>query len=614
MPKLFVPLGILFVLGGLLAWGWYSLPRPAEVPPEPDDPAESVAVSQYEPPSTAGYVGSQACAECHADIAESYKTHPMSRSIERITAETPGHVPPGERAIVGGSHKRYEVEVADGQMRHHLRMFDAEGEEIYDQAVSMEFVMGSGREAKAYLHQRGEMLFQSALNWYSKSGTWDFSPSYHIDDPRRFDRRVTDQCLACHSGRVAPLGRSLNRYQEFVFHEMAVGCENCHGPGADHIAFQVSDPGDEKKDPIVNPALLSPNRRDSVCSQCHLLGEARIPRYGRSDFDFRPGMRFDEIWTLLMSERDTGEEEDASAVSQVQQMHASRCYQESQGRLGCISCHDPHRLPAESERVAFYRNRCLTCHQEAGCSLPTPQRTAENDSCIACHMPSKTTSNISHVAQTDHRVPRRPRKASAGVKSANSAGEGLSFFDNAHTRLEPWEQDRALGLAASLYLAKTGRSLPGPLVRKLDDVLKKVPDDGATLTALGGLALDHQKLDLARDYYERARSVPASEEAATMGLLKIYYLSGQWQKALECADWLIGVDPGNYRAHAMRADVLVQLNRLDEGIDSAEKALRFHPELTEVRELLISLYQKAGLEQKAHEHRQIVRRMKEAQP
>src|SRR3712207_8836821 len=43
--------------------------------------------------------------------------------------------------------------------------------------------------------------------------------------------------------------------------------------------------------------------------------------------------------------------------------------------LGCISCHDPHRLPDLEERVPYFRERCLNCHSEGrGCNLAEPDR------------------------------------------------------------------------------------------------------------------------------------------------------------------------------------------------------------------------------------------------
>jgi len=89
-------------------------------------------------------------------------------------------------------------------------------------------------------------------------------------------------------------------------------------------------------------------------------------------------------------------------------MRESRCYQQSGQRLGCISCHDPHRLPEAAERVAYYRDRCLVCHADRGCRLPRPARIARNadDDCTACHMPRVQATDVAHTSLTRHNIPR----------------------------------------------------------------------------------------------------------------------------------------------------------------------------------------------------------------
>src|SRR5262249_55424803 len=113
---------------------------------------------------------------------------------------------------------------------------------------------------------------------------------------------------------------------------------------------------------IVNPRHLEPVLREAVCQQCHLQGEVRVVRRGRSLFDYRPGLPlhlFESAFTRL-PENASGQK----SVGHVEQIALSRCFQESKGRFGCISCHDPHELPAPEKKIAFYRGRCLQCHQE----------------------------------------------------------------------------------------------------------------------------------------------------------------------------------------------------------------------------------------------------------
>ena len=88
----------------------------------------------------------------------------------------------------------------------------------------------------------------------------------------------------------------------------------------------------------------------------------------------------------------------------------SRCYKESKGELGCISCHDPHTLPEPADRIADDQKRCLECHAKRGCSLTAEVRLKKSpqDDCVSCHMSTLPGSTVGHSAITDHRILRTP--------------------------------------------------------------------------------------------------------------------------------------------------------------------------------------------------------------
>ena len=137
-------------------------------------------------------------------------------------------------------------------------------------------------------------------------------------------------------------------------------------------------------------------------------------RAGRSPHDrFPPGPAAgDPSWRSTSRRR--GADGENAAVGHVEQMHASRCYRAGGGRLGCISCHDPHRKPEPAQAATFYRDRCLRMHADRGCALPPGRRQAPtpDDSCIVCHMPPRPLIHPArHTATTDHRIPppRGPR-------------------------------------------------------------------------------------------------------------------------------------------------------------------------------------------------------------
>src|SRR5213078_4719435 len=106
---------------------------------------------------------------------------------------------------------------------------------------------------------------------------------------------------------------------------------------------------------------------------------------GRSKADFRPGMRMSDFVVNYRIDRPDA----AMTVSgQIEHMRLSRCYLESK-TMTCATCHDPHALPDESEKVDYYRNKCLSCHKTESCGLPVETRheKEKNDNCIICHMP-----------------------------------------------------------------------------------------------------------------------------------------------------------------------------------------------------------------------------------
>jgi hypothetical protein len=589
----------------------------------------------FEPPSWDGYVGSHACQECHRELCDSYASHPMGQSIrpidleleskrladiDRLSGEETSNAAP-EGALIAGREREYWVDVQEGRLVHHERMRTSDGSLLYETSVPMDYVVGSGARAMAYLHARDSLLFMSPLNWYSDVAKWDFAPGHSAEDRRRFDRRVNDDCLSCHAGRVNVLARGENRYRQPHFHELSVGCENCHGAGEKHIQYQQQSSAvvSPENDPIVNPAKLDHQRREAICYQCHLHAPGRILRPGRTHFDFRPGMRLDDVWAMMVTDTGVGADSRTEAVSQVQQMHASRCYIASEGKLGCTSCHDPHHKPLEAERSAHYRASCLQCHNDDSCEAPQEQRSEQGDSCVDCHMPALDTKRISHVSQTDHRILREPR---ASIDKGGVEGTGLStsrdkltFLWDTAKRLSGTEQQRALGMTLWLEGGSQGRRPPP----KIADILKPIVGqseenatgeiDGPVLSVLGAFSLEYQQLPRAREYFERALEDPMVRENALSNLLTIHYLSAEWEQVLQCSQQLLEIDSKNARVLSLRADALANLSDFEQAASAAEKALQLDPTLQPVRQWLMQLYERNSNEEDARRHREFLEKL-----
>ncbi|HLW79472.1 MAG TPA: multiheme c-type cytochrome, partial [Terriglobia bacterium] len=200
------------------------------------------------------------CAACHPAEVAGYAATQMAHSLGRPASEPAGkftHAP---------SKTQFWIVSRDSKMVQGLERNGVKGE--YDVA----YAVGSGAHAFAYLIELGGRLFESPLGYFPGRG-WDMSPGFEDAKAPDFYRPVTPDCLFCHSGRARPAPGAYNTYQDPAFDTQAITCERCHGPVEAHLRNPV--PGS-----IVNPASLPNRARDSVCEQCHLVGEERIPNPG----------------------------------------------------------------------------------------------------------------------------------------------------------------------------------------------------------------------------------------------------------------------------------------------------------------------------------------------
>jgi hypothetical protein len=598
-------------------WFWWAT-TPVDIPEfEPavgEDQPEKEAVVRAVRPSPRtwdDYVGDQACAACHQEIAQKYAASAMGRSLALVHKDATLRTLNGEVSIRPGGKCTYHVRrVGTDILEHAERMADSDGELIYDFAVPIHYVLGSGTRGRSYLTNHDGVLLTSCLTWYANGERWDLSPGYLPDDPRLFARPVIHECLSCHAGRVATAA-GMNRYATNPFPQAAIGCENCHGPGQRHVAT-MTEGAAASGNSIVNPSKLGLAERESVCNQCHLQGAARIPRYGRTHFDFRPGDRLEETQVVLVT--GTGVEEGKTeAVRHVQQMMGSKCFTGSRGQLGCTSCHDAHATVPKEEATAFYRQRCLACHEVDDCRSPAADREARQDSCFACHMPRLPTSDIAHTALTDHRV--LARAAEAPVKAPAAGPERLLFFDGAEKRLPDWEVTRASGLGLVKRLLDEGR-VPdlGRIESMLAPVLEVAPDDTRVMNSLTEVALKSGDLATAESYSRQALAVDPQNEPALVALTQVCYQTGRYADGLEFCDRALAINPMLDTLHAHRADMLRLTGRLADGTAAAERALQLNPRLLPVRRWLVHAYRESGQPAKSKEHAELLRRIEEAPP
>ena len=235
-------------------------------------PVPEAATSPYlNTKNSATYVGSEACIRCHEDEHASYLATTHSRSMSEVPPDGQG-TPAGivEHQL---SHRRFDVILSNNEMRHRESLRTADGDLLLLSEFPVKYRIGSGKAAYTYVAEDDGFLVESPVTWYATKQKWDMSPGFDKPLHSSFRRVVNDGCLYCHTGSVSPIGSSRERLQ---IHELAIGCERCHGPGSLHIELHASNSGSSTGPDlsIVNPARLSRELQEAVCQQCHLMGDA----------------------------------------------------------------------------------------------------------------------------------------------------------------------------------------------------------------------------------------------------------------------------------------------------------------------------------------------------
>jgi hypothetical protein len=301
----------------------------------------------------------------------------------------------------------FEVSRKDDALYQSVYELGADGQPLYRHTEQIRYAIGAGMSGYTYLVQRGNRLFEAPLSYFSGLRSWGVSPGYEFKN-EIFDRPARFQCVVCHVGSVRPVAQMEGAYLDPPFGQLAIGCENCHGPGELHVqerlrgaplasAIDVS---------IVNPAKLPPWLANNICMECHEGGEARVERPGKTLFDFRPGTPLDQVMAIFRAPVTQASLAESPHLAFYWSLSMSRCFLGSGGKMTCFTCHDPHFQPSEEQAVAFFRNRCLTCHTDRSCRLTLAERVALTpaNNCFGCHMPQAKAPLGTHADQTMHRI------------------------------------------------------------------------------------------------------------------------------------------------------------------------------------------------------------------
>jgi hypothetical protein len=540
-------------------------------------------------PGNLGYVGSKICAQCHAPIASKYSRTDMGRSMSQITPTLLEKIPTAASIVDDRIHRHFDVRAENGKLLQSEYEIGNDDKEVFRETHPVEWIIGSGANGFGALIKRGEFLFEAPLSFYSKTQTWALSPGYEFGD-YGFNRPILPGCIACHSGRPQAVLGGNGRFLDPPFHELAIGCENCHGPGEAHVREMREGDSSAEGDThsIVNPAKLKPWLADNICMSCHQTGDAIVLKPGKDYRDFHPGTPLDDTLGIFMvpPRRDSPQ---TDLLEHYFSMTLSKCYRSSGGHLSCITCHDPHVEPAAQDAPPYYRQKCLACHTEKSCALPLGirQRKSPPDDCAGCHMPKRDVQVIAHAVLTNHRI---VAQAEEPYPDAAFHMTSPQMPDLVHLSAIPGKRDEPV--SPLVLLQAYGQLMtPNPEYRgRYFALAKKLEatdsDNVDVLEGLAALSVEQKNDQAAIRYLNSAVEHGATSRSSYEQLPTLLVRQRRYQEAADVLERFIKQMPYDALLYKLLASSYLSLHKNSEATALLQQAVQVFPQDAVLRNLL----------------------------
>ena len=521
-----------------------------------------------------GYVGSSTCGGCHAAIFKKYSVSPMARTSGKVGSDSFQESLKTAKFTHAASGARYRVfRSQEGLAFEYSRRDPLSNQELRGER-RLDYYIGSGAVGRSYALAQNGFLFQAPVSYYSAPAKWEVSPGYQKTERIHLTRALEPDCLNCHASRLQHIAGTQNGYETVPFLEGGVGCERCHGPGASHTDQLMLDTTLRAR-AIVNPSKLAPELRDGICAQCHLTGEARVARKGRSLTSFQPGDRLaDHVVSFVWS---AGGPQELKVTSHFEKLWQSQCKKTSGDRLWCGTCHDPHSVPTPEERKEFFRQKCLSCHHDSACESPSKLREQSGDDCAFCHMPKGRAADAVHSVYTDHAIPRSVARA----RARNTVERKLvPFWDGTG-----WP--RELGLAyAEVAVVEQKEAYFAQAQGLLQQTASEIPADPPVLEQLAFLHDRKGEDQKAVFYYEGALSARPAQVVSAINLGALHAKRGDYRRAIALWEDALERNPGLELPRIYLAQAYLRLRNSSAARSALHRALEYNPDSIAARRLL----------------------------
>lgn len=487
------------------------------------------------------------CADCHPAIDEAWRTrNAMGRSMAPAHPVSPALSAPA-RVVHPVTGEAFTVAAHNQRLR-----FAEDDPKSPAPPRDAWWIIGSGAHTQSFVWRDAEAWRIAPLTWYRSKAGWDLTPGYAVGAHPGFDRRVNLECLTCHGD---PVATRAGTDDAFVGEPLgAIGCSRCHGDARAHVEGQLAG----NAAPLVVPTRLDPARSADVCGQCHLQGAVRVLRADRDWDHFMPGEALGETVAVFVRQTPGA---GFGIASQAERLGRSACAQGDARARQCTTCHHPHPTQAVPDRSAA----CRDCHANG----PHRCSGAATDDCAGCHMVKRGTSDIPHVAMTDHFIRRRPID-----EQRPDADSGPLVWINRPAGVTDTIAKRLLGRAyAEAARSRVSTADRDAAIEHLTAALGAAPDDARAWADLASMHQLRGDLRAAlRAYGEASRRAPDDTRIAR-ARFDADLASGDLKAASQTlAVFSRRPDPGNQLAAARLALAAGQLDAFERAVAAYEAA------------------------------------------